>query len=119
MVNSGSRLWIRCVASRRKPVEGVGQVPSSLFHQIAVWLVMDARDMHVARLQFDDEEDEVAPEPGEGQHLHGEQVGGGHSLPVGLQEGLPARALAPPGSGVEAVLLLAVEPTCRGQDKEL
>ena len=66
---------------------------------------MDARDMHVARLQFDDEEDEVAPETAERQHLDCEQVGGREPLPVCLQKRRPARTPTALRCGVDPLLL--------------
>ena len=50
---------------------------------------MDPGDGHAAGLQRDHEEDQVPLEPGQREHLDGEQIAGREALPVRLQERLP------------------------------
>ena len=90
---------------RQEAIERIGEIASNLLHPLVVRLVVDARDRHAACLQFDDEENEVAPETGECQHLHGEQVGGREPLPVCIQKRRPARPPASLGCVVDPVLL--------------
>ena len=65
-----------------------------------------------ADLQRDHEEDQVPPEPGQREHLDGEQIAGREALPVRLQECLPGYAPAPFGSRVDPVVVQ--DPLHRG-----
>ena len=51
----------------------------------------DAGDIDPACIQLDDEQHMVADQPVQSEHLDGEEVGGGHGRPLGLQERLPTR----------------------------
>ena len=73
---------------------------------------MDPGDGHAAGLQRDHEEDQVPLEPGQREHLDGEQIAGREALPVRLQERLPGHAPAPLGSRVDPVVVQ--DPLHRG-----
>ena len=73
---------------------------------------MDPGDGHAAGLQRDHEEDQVPPEPGQREHLDGEQIAGREALPMRLQECLPGYAPAPLGSRVDPVVVQ--DPLHRG-----
>ena len=73
---------------------------------------MDPGDGHAAGLQRDHEEDQVTLEPGQREHLNGEQIAGREALPVRLQERLPGHAPAPLGSRVDPVVVQ--DPLHRG-----
>ena len=63
-------------------VASVGQVPRDLRHPGLVRLTRDAGDLHGAGLEFHDEEDDVADQTAQGQHLDGEEVGCREGVPM-------------------------------------
>ena len=93
-------------------LDRVRQIAGHLLHPRAVRLRMDPGDGHAAGLQRDHEEDQVPLEPGQREHLDGEQIAGREALPVRLQERLPGHAPAPLGSRVDPVVVQ--DPLHRG-----
>jgi len=49
------------------------------------WRAVDARDLHSACLELEHEQYEVAPEPSQGEHLYGEQIGCRQTFPASLE----------------------------------
>ena len=86
-------------------IDRVRHIAGHLLHPRAVRLRMDPGDGHAARLQRDHKEDQVPLEPGQREHLDGEQIAGREALPVRLQERLPGQAPAPLGSRVDPVVV--------------
>src|SRR4030095_10869400 len=58
-------------------------------HPLPVGLLSDAGDLHAARFQVDDKQDQVADDPKGAQYFDGEEVGSGNYLEVGLEECTP------------------------------
>ena len=93
-------------------IDRVRHIAGHLLHPRAVRLRMDPGDGHAAGLQRDHEEDQVPLEPGQREHLDGEQIAGRAALPGRLQERLPGQAPAPLGSRVDPVVVQ--DPLHRG-----
>jgi len=74
-----------------KPSEDIDEVPRRLRHPRITGVVNDAGDLDASGLEVDDEQDVIADEADEGEHLDGEEVGGGDDVGVGLQERAPGR----------------------------
>ena len=84
-------------------VAGVGQVPCELCHPGLVRMTGDPGDLHGAGLELHDEEDEIADQSAQGQHLDGEKVGRREAVPVSGQKRLPGRLRAALRCGLDAV----------------
>src|SRR6266568_1876740 len=82
----------------------VGEVAGDLLHPGAVGLADDACDLDAPRLDVDDEENEVADQATEREHLDGEEVRRRDRAQMGLQEGGPWHPTAAQGRGFETVL---------------
>ena len=72
----------------------VGEVSSYLRHPGFMRLTRDAGDLHGARLQLHDKEDDVLHQPAQGQCLDGEEVRGRQTVPMRRQKCLPGRLCA-------------------------
>ncbi len=83
----------------------VGEVPCDLRHPGFVRLTRDAGDLHGARLQLHDKEDDVPDQPAQGQYLDGEKVRRRQTVPMSRQEGLPRCLRAALRRGLDAVVL--------------
>src|SRR5262249_60790762 len=73
----------------QESVARIGQVPGELRHPRAVRLRRDPGDLHHASLQLYDEEDDVADQAVQRQHLDGEEVGRREAVPMHGEEGFP------------------------------
>ena len=82
-------------------VLAVGEVPPD---PRSAWTVCDPGDLHPAGLDVDHEEDEVADQTTEREHLDGEEVGRGDLAEVGPDERLPRGLPGPPGCRLDAVI---------------
>ena len=65
----------------------------------------DIGDVHTARLEVDDEQDQVADEAADGEHLDAEKVGCSDWTPVGAEEGFPRHRPSPKRIGLDTVPL--------------
>jgi hypothetical protein len=86
-------------------VAGVDQVPCELRHPHLVRLTGDPCDLHRARLERHDEEDDVADQPAQGQYVDGEEVGGREPIPMSREERLPGRLRAALWGRLDALVL--------------
>jgi hypothetical protein len=82
----------------------VGEVASDLRHPCPVGTVRDAGDVSASSLEVDDEEDEVANEPADRQHLNAEEVGPRDRAPMSPQERAPRKRLAPARGRLDPVV---------------
>ena len=83
----------------------VGEVPCDLRHPGFMRLTRDAGDLHGARLQLHDKEDDVPDQPAQGQYLDGEKVRRRQTVPMSRQEGLPRCLRTALWRGHDAVVL--------------
>src|SRR5262245_15133012 len=88
----------------QEPVDAVGQVARDLLNPRVVRIADQTGDVHAARLEVDDEPDNVADETAERENLDGEEVGRGDHAEVRLEEGLPRHRSAALGRGLQAIL---------------
>src|ERR1700674_4588696 len=88
-VNSGSAIVDEVALAPEEPIDVVGEVAGDLLHPGAVGLADDACDLDAPRLDVDDEENEIADQATEREHLDGEEVRRRDRAQMGLQEGGP------------------------------
>jgi hypothetical protein len=81
----------------------VGEVASDLRHPCPVGTVREAGDVSATSLQIDNEEDEVANQPADRQHLNAEEVGRCDRAPMSPQECAPRKRLASARGRLEAL----------------
>jgi len=86
----------------QKAVARIGEAARNLLGQLAVNLVCDPSNVHTPTFQVDDEEHEIPNETGARHDFDGEEVCRRDCAPVGFQECLPTRPLAPLRRGLEA-----------------
>src|SRR5437667_2377561 len=72
-------------------VDGIGKIPADLAHPQPVCGSRDARDLHLARRQLDEEQHDEPLQPPPGPHFHGEEIRGHNQFPMPAQKLLPGR----------------------------
>src|SRR6266542_4360724 len=102
--------------AHEEPIDVVGEVAGDLLHPGAVRLADDACDLDASRLDVDDEENEVADQATEREHLDGEEVRRRDRAQMGLQEGGPWHPTAAQGRGFETVLAEDALDRVAGED---
>jgi hypothetical protein len=89
----------------QEAIAGGGQVPSDLRHPGLVRLICDPSDLHGARLQLHNEEDDVADQAAQGEDLDGEKVRRCKAVPMRGEKRLPGGLRATLRRGLDAVVL--------------
>ena len=102
-VKSGSRSLDEKPPTAEKAVLGIGGVARQLGDPRPIRVGRDAGDLNPARGQLDQHEDREPGQATRQPHLHGEDIGGGHNVPVRGEKLAPRRALRTFGRGLEAV----------------
>ncbi len=91
-------------SAKEEAIEGIGEATGHPQHPSPVWSRRDPRDLNFAGLEVHDEEDQVADEAVVLEDLDAEEVGSPDGSPMGLEEGLPGRALAALRGRLQAML---------------
>jgi hypothetical protein len=82
---------------------GVGEISRDLRHPGAVGRGRDPGDVHAPGLEVDDEEDQVAHQAPDGEHIDAEEACSGDGPPVRFEERVPGHGPSPQGRGLDAV----------------
>jgi len=61
---------------------GIREIASDLAHPQAIRCLRHSRDLHFARGQVDEEQDQKPLQPSPGPHFHGEEIGRDNLAPM-------------------------------------
>ena len=74
----------------QKPIEGISEIAGDLLEKPSAGLRRDISNLHATRFELDDEEYQVADEPGFGEDFDGEEIGGSVGAPMSIEKGTPS-----------------------------
>ena len=87
----------------QKAVEWVGEIPTDLHHERAIWPGSYSGNVYFSRRQLDDDEHIVGHEPANCGDLDGEEIGRRNGFPMGGEKRAPRRSLTSLRRGLDAM----------------